>query len=67
MANGATIEFIKGRLPFEGLDNDGLWCNPNKGRNADGWRNKYIVSGQKSKIRPGQFDSMLVIFGDAKK
>jgi hypothetical protein len=67
LPNKATIEFIQGRIPFEGIDTKGTWCNPMKGRNMDAWRDKNLRIGQAGVNRSGQFDSMLVIFGDPKK
>lgn len=55
----AKVEFIKGRLKFEGIDNDGWWCNPHTGREP--------LAGTHPRMnqrdRAGQNDSMLVIFG----
>jgi hypothetical protein len=56
----AKVEFVRGRLPFEGLDNDGNWCNPGKGMyNIDEWIPEYAPTVNRS----GQQDLMLVIFG----
>ena len=56
----AKVEFIKGRLKFEGIDNKGNWINPNCGmsrlKNIPG---RYI---ERTINRSGQNDSMLVIF-----
>ena len=55
----ARIEFLKGRIKFEGIDRTGNWVNPYTGmytlENTEG----------RTKInRSGQTDSMIVIFGD---
>jgi hypothetical protein len=56
----AKIEFIRGRLKFEGIDNEGNWCNPNTGM----YELKTIPKDAPKIIRAGQQDLMLVIFGD---
>ena len=54
----ARIEFIKGRLKFEGIDSDGTWVNPNCGM----YRLDYVSGSFPQISRSGQTDSMLVIF-----
>lgn len=65
----AKIEFIQGRLPFEGIDNEGNWCNPYLGGDslivAD-WRENNKCFDRKRVNRSGQQDLMLVIWGDGK-
>lgn len=56
----AKVEFIKGRLKFEGIDNDGNWVNPNCGV----YKLKNIPENAFQIHRSGQTDSMLVIFGE---
>jgi DNA N-6-adenine-methyltransferase (Dam) len=53
------VEFIFGRLPFEGVDNDGNWCNPGMGMVP--LPNPPL--GAKQIRRSGQVDLMLIIFG----
>lgn len=55
----ARVEFLKGRLKFEGFDRDGNWVNPNTGMYT-----LEDTEGRKKVNRSGQNDSMLVIFGD---
>lgn len=66
----AKIEFIKGRLPFEGIDNDGNWCNPYLGGDlqivAD-WRENNNCFDRKRVNRSGQQDLMLVIWDGTRK
>jgi hypothetical protein len=57
----AKIEFIRGRLPFEGLDNDYNWCNPGKGMYII---DEHIPTWAKKINRVGQQDLMLVMFGE---
>ena len=60
----ATIEFLRGRLPFEGIDNDGNWCNPYVGGMTDAlikWRHENCM-GRPEVKRSGQQDLMLVIW-----
>lgn len=59
----AKVEFIKGRLQFEGIDNDGNWVNPHRG--IDSLKN--IPENTKQIKRSGQTDSMLVIFDGTNK
>ena len=54
----AKIEFIRGRMRFEGVDKDGNWVNPNCGS----YRLTNIPENANQIIRSGQNDSMLVIF-----
>lgn len=56
----AKIEFVKGRLKFEGIDRDGNWVNPYEGMT----QLKNVLVGARQLIRCGQQDLMLVIFGD---
>ena len=61
------IEFLKGRLPCEGIDESGLWCNPfagGYGKRAVEWRAKNIKPGQEGEKRSGRGDSMLIIIGE---
>lgn len=55
----ATIRFIIGRLPFEGIDSGGIWANP-----ECGWKSEQLdTSGCHKQIyRNGSNDSMLAIF-----
>jgi len=54
----ATVELLKGRIPFEGIDKSGNWINPMQGR----YRPKGITEDMPRLNRGGQFDSMTVIF-----
>lgn len=55
----AHIEFVKGRLAFEGVDGKGNWCNPNTGMyKLD------VPEGTPQVKGVGQSDLMLVMFGD---
>ena len=56
----AKVEFLRGRLAFEGIDRDGHWINPNKGM----YPLPNVPEGAKQLSRSGQNDLMLVIFGD---
>lgn len=56
----AKVEFVKGRLKFEGIDRDGNWVNPYEGMT----RLQNVLPGTRQLIRCGQQDLMLVIFGD---
>jgi len=62
----AKIEFIRGRLPFEGIDNDGNWCNPHIGGDSElvqAWRKNVGCCDQRRQVkRSGQQDLMLVIW-----
>lgn len=58
--HNAKVEFIKGRLKFEGIDKEGNWVNPHCGIG----NLKHIPDNATKISRSGQFDSMLVIFGD---
>lgn len=53
----ARVEFIKGRLNFEGIDNEGNWVNP-----CSGIYTLQNTEGRTQISRSGQNDSMLVIF-----
>jgi DNA N-6-adenine-methyltransferase (Dam) len=55
----AKVEFIRGRLKFEGIDRDGNWVNPHCGCS----KLPNIPSHAQQVFRSGQNDSMLVIFG----
>lgn len=54
------IEFIRGRLPFEGIDRDGNWVNPRIGMYAL----PNVPPGAREIKRTGQVDSMIIIFGE---
>jgi hypothetical protein len=58
------VEFIKGRLPFEGVNSKSQWVNPGEGI---AYLPNAIPSLDFSKLEhirsSGQHDSMLVIFG----
>jgi len=55
----AKVEFIKGRIPFEGIDRSGNWVNA-----FQGMHRPRLATPQSPRIkRGGQFDSLLVIFG----
>jgi DNA N-6-adenine-methyltransferase (Dam) len=61
----ARIDFIRGRLPFEGIDNAGNWCNPYTGGDSPlirNWRAENC-EGRPQVKRSGQQDLMLVIWG----
>jgi hypothetical protein len=55
----AKVEFIEGRIPFEGIDNQGNWCNPRTGM----YSLPNVLEGAPEIKRSGQVDLMLVIFG----
>lgn len=55
------VEFILGRLPFEGIDSDGNWCNPGMGMVSL----PHVPVGAKQIKRSGQVDLMLIIFGQS--
>jgi hypothetical protein len=66
----AKIEFVRGRLPFEGIDNDGIWCNPYMGGdslNASEWRKNNKCFERTQAKRSGQQDLMLVIWDGLEK
>jgi len=54
----SDIEFVRGRIPFEGIDRSGNWVNPFEGRD----RPQFIPSPISKIKRGGQFDSLIVIF-----
>jgi hypothetical protein len=56
----AKVEFIRGRLNFEGIDGDGNWCNPGEGMIPL----PNVPEGCPQVRRAGQNDLMLVIFGE---
>jgi hypothetical protein len=56
----AKIEFLKGRLKFEGIDREGNWINPNTGM----YPIPNVPENAPQISRSGQNDNMLVIFGD---
>jgi DNA N-6-adenine-methyltransferase (Dam) len=61
----AKVEFIRGRLPFEGIDNDGNWCNPGIGGDSEivkAWRESVGCGDRPQVHRSGQQDLMLVIW-----
>jgi DNA N-6-adenine-methyltransferase (Dam) len=55
----ARIEFLRGRLKFEGIDRDGNWINPDCGKG----KLLNIPKNAPQLSRSGQNDLMLVIFG----
>jgi hypothetical protein len=57
----AKVEFIKGRLPFEGINTQGEWVNPRRGMAPL----PNVPEGIKQVRACGQHDSMLVIFGES--
>ena len=59
IAPHARVEFIQGRLYFEGVDNYGTWVNPLMGLNS---HRLVVPDRNKTVSRAGQNDSMLVIF-----
>jgi len=54
----ATVELLRGRIPFEGIDTSGNWINPMQGLH----RPKGVTEDMPRLNRGGQFDSMTVIF-----
>lgn len=56
----AKVEFVRGRLKFEGIDRDGNWVNPGMGM----YQLKNIPDNAPKISRTGQNDLMLVIFGE---
>lgn len=54
----AKIEFLRGRLGFEGIDSKGNWVNPNTGMG----KLKYIPENAPQIKQNGQNDLFLVIF-----
>lgn len=64
----AKIEFIRGRLPFEGIDNDGNWCNPYIAGDSSPvleWRENNQCFSRNQVKRSGQQDLFLIIWGDS--
>lgn len=59
----AKVEFLKGRLKFEGIDREGNWVNPNTGM----YTLQNVPDNAPKISRTGQSDLMLVIFGDKNK
>jgi hypothetical protein len=57
----ATVEFLRGRLRFEGIDSDGNWVNPNTGM----YKLDNVPEDAIKIHRSGQNDSMLVTFDGA--
>lgn len=57
----ARVEFLRGRLKFEGVDRDGNWINPGVGM----YPLPNVPEGAPQLSRSGQNDLMLVIFGDS--
>jgi hypothetical protein len=55
----AKVEFLRGRLKFEGIDSNGDWVNPGVGM----YPLPDIPDGAPQMSRSGQNDLMLVIFG----
>lgn len=55
----AKVEFLRGRLKFEGIDRDGNWINPHCGMVPL----PNVPEGAPQLSRSGQNDLMLVIFG----
>jgi len=56
----AKIEFVKGRIAFEGIDRSGNWVNAYQGLH----RPRSVTSETPQIKRGGLFDSLVVIFGD---
>jgi hypothetical protein len=54
------IEYLRGRLPFEGIDCDGNWVNPRMGM----YDLPNVPEDAPEIYRSGQTDLMLVMFGD---
>lgn len=59
IAPNGKVDFIKGRLKFEGIDREGNWVNANQGMSK---LPEELTTGRPQITRSGQFDSMLVIF-----
>jgi hypothetical protein len=55
----AKIEFLRGRLGFEGVDTRGNWVNPNTGMG----KLKYVPENAHQIKQSGQNDLFLAIFG----
>lgn len=60
MLKYGSIEFIKGRLKFEGIDKSGNWINP-----GVGMYDLDVPSDTPQLSRSGQFDSLLWILNNA--
>jgi hypothetical protein len=56
----AKVEFLRGRLKFEGVDRDGNWINPGMGMG----KLPNVPEDVPRLSRSGQNDLMLVIFGE---
>jgi site-specific DNA-methyltransferase (adenine-specific) len=56
----ARVEFLRGRLKFEGIDRDGNWINPGMGM----YQMLDVPKDVQQLSRSGQNDLMLVIFGE---
>ena len=56
----AKVEFVKGRVKFEGIDKSGNWVNPRTGRMPL----PNVPDDAPEISRSGQTDSMIVIFGE---
>jgi hypothetical protein len=56
----AKIEYLRGRLPFEGIDSEGNWVNPHTGM----YSLPNVPEGAPQIYRNGQVDLMLCLFGD---
>jgi site-specific DNA-methyltransferase (adenine-specific) len=56
----AKIEFLRGRLKFEGIDREGNWINPGVGM----YQLQNVPENAPQISRSGQNDNMLIIFGD---
>lgn len=62
--NAVSIDFIQGRLLFEGINNKGQWCNPYKGITSPGTiALREAAEGLKKVKSAGAHDSMIVVFG----
>jgi hypothetical protein len=60
------VEFLRGRLPFEGINSRGEWCNPGMGMSSlIAALPEVDFSAIKQVKNSGQHDSMVVIFGHA--
>jgi DNA N-6-adenine-methyltransferase (Dam) len=55
----AKIEYIRGRLAFEGIDRDGNWVNAGMGM----YELQGVPEGAERIKRAGQNDNFLIIFG----
>lgn len=58
--NASKLEFVRGRLKFEGVNSEGQWVNPGTGRRP----HPAADLGLEQVKACGMHDSMLVFFGD---